>query len=340
MVLIAENLHIISKTTKEAIAGKNDDYILKIVGNVLKNGVNVFDLNVGPAKGPLQGALEYLTALICGHSDTFCDHLIGDGAADGAGLCGGIGGFSFDTSNFDEMRLGFASVSSDIAEKSFLNSVSADSEKLKAGLKIALKYASNLIALTFSPAKGIAKTSDERLEMAFSIYESALNEGIMPEKIYFDPLILPVSAAQEQANVVLETIRMLKEGLPDTKTVIGLSNISNGSPKEVRPLLNRVFLVLCLGAGLDGAILDGLDSETIRIYRVVKKFASNDGKNADGVNSLSEVDSLYCSLYNSVNSFSDIFDLEFNKDDKEQCNIIKTAKVLLNKEIYSHSFLK
>ncbi len=317
MVLIAENLHIISPTTKEAIVKRYDDYILKIAHNVLACGVDIFDLNVGPAKGELKESLPYLTKLIKDNCKVSIK-------------------FSFDTSNFDEMELGFSSIDKNCAEKSFLNSICADDAKMEAGFRIANKYNPNIIALTFNPKDGIKKTSDERMELGLSIYEKALCEGILENKLYFDPLVLPVSVAQEQANTVLETIRMMKEGMGEINTVIGLSNISNGSPLKIRALLNRVFLVLAMGAGLDSAIIDGFDKETIRIYNMVKEncMLQNNPQNS----LLSPLDSLYCSLYNAVNSFCDIDDIVFDKNNIDMINIMKAARILLNKEIYSHSF--
>lgn len=315
MVLIAENLHIISKATKEAILGKDDDYLLSIVKNVNKNGPDIFDLNIGPAKGGLSGAFGYLTKLI----DT---SLNGDAK------------FSFDTSNFDEMAFGFESIGAKTASDSFLNSVCAEDDKIKKGFEIVNRFDSNVIALAFNPKTGISKNSDERMELAVSIYENALNYGILENKIYFDPLVLPVCVAQDAANTVLETIRMIKEGLPGTKTIIGLSNISNGCPKETRPLINRVFLALAMGAGLDSAIVDGLDNETIRVYNMLKEYESSCFVSKNGV------DTLYCSLYNALNTFFDVDEIEFDRNDINQVNIVKCARILLNREIYSHSFIK
>ncbi len=306
MVLIAENIHIISKTTKEAILQKNDKYILNIVNNVLSNGIDVFDLNVGPAKGALEGSISYLTRLISEKFDV---------------------NFSFDTSNFGEMKSGFGALKQSQTSSCFINSICADENKKKAGFDIAVENNANIIALAFNPESGIAKTSDERLELAFSIFEDAMSNDINQDKLYFDPLVLPVSAAQNQANVVLETIRMLKEAMPESHIIIGLSNVSNGSPKELRPLLNKVFLALCMGAGLDSAILDGLDLETIRIYNMILNK-----------NPISAVDKLYFSLYNFMNTFSDFNEIQADDNDLNQVNILRAAKILLNKEIYSHSF--
>lgn len=310
MVLIAENLHIISKVTKEAILKRDDEYITNIVKKALQKGFTTFDLNIGPAKASLSGSMEYLTNLLNKNFDV---------------------DFSFDTSNFDEMRAGFKVLSSKKAEKSFLNSVCSDIDKMNSGFEIAGEYGANLVALAFDPKKGIAKTSDERLELSFNIFENAAGAGILEDKLYFDPLVLPLSAAQEQANIVLETIRMLKEGMGEVHTIIGLSNISNGSPKEIRPLLNRVFLVLAMGAGLDSAIVDGFDAETLRVYNMLSSHKVNPKEQ-------SSLDRLYFSLYNAINSFGDIDEISYDKNNRDEVNIIKAARVLLNKEIYSHSF--
>ena len=193
---------------------------------------------------------------------------------------------------------------------------------------LALEFDSNLIALTLSKETGIPKTSDGRLEIAFEIYEKCMEKGIDSSKIFFDPLILPVSVDQSQAVEALNTIKMIKESFePPIKTVIGLSNISNGSPKEMRGLINRVFAVLAYGAGLDAAIIDAKDVELVRIFRMLEKQSPHNG-----------IDELYISLANMISDFSDLSDIIYDKSSAEQTKIIKTAGILLNNEIYSHSF--
>jgi len=67
--------------------------------------------------------------------------------------------------------------------------------------------------------------------------------GISNEDICVDPIILPVSTAGEGqgfAVACLEFIKILEDVLPNVKSTVGLSNISNGVPSELRPLLNRV----------------------------------------------------------------------------------------------------
>lgn len=300
MILIGENIHVISKSVQNALIERDEEFINSLIE--LQKNMDYADLNVGPAKKTLAGILPWLAGLV--KNTTL--------------------GISFDTSNFDEMKKGLEVFSG----KTFLNSTSSDEPRLTDMIDLALEYDSNLIALTLSKETGIPKTSDGRLEIAFEIYEKCLQKGFDSEKLFFDPLILPVCVDQGQALEALNTIKMIKESFdPPVKTVIGLSNISNGCPKDLRPLINRVFGVLASGAGLDAAIVDAKDLELVRIFRMLETASP-----------WSDVDRLYIELAAMVHDFGEIDDIEYDKNSQEQSNIIKTAKILLNKDIYSHSF--
>lgn len=301
MILIGENIHVISKSVREALVSRDEKFIGELVK--LQKNMDYIDLNVGPAKGDMERILPWLSSIVKKESDL---------------------NISFDTTNFDEMKRGLEAFSG----KSFINSTSKDEPRLNKMTDLALEFDSNLIALTLSKETGIPKTSDGRLEIAFEIYEKCMEKGIDSSKIFFDPLILPVSVDQSQAVEALNTIKMIKESFePPVKTVIGLSNISNGSPKEMRGLINRVFAVLAYGAGLDAAIIDAKDVELVRIFRMLEKQSPHNG-----------IDELYISLANMISDFSDLSDIIYDKSSAEQTKIIKTAGILLNNEIYSHSF--
>ncbi len=176
---------------------------------------------------------------------------------------------------------------------------------------------------------GIPKTPDERMELAMNIIDKTTSMEIDNSKVWIDPLILPICAAQEQAVVSLDTIRMIKESFdPEVKTIIGLSNISNGCPNELRPLINRTFFALALGCGLDGAIVDALDVKTLEVYQAIK---SQNARNS--------AEKMYIELYNTMQNFGEIEDIKYDKNDIEQHSIYRSATILLNKEIYSHSFV-
>jgi 5-methyltetrahydrofolate corrinoid/iron sulfur protein methyltransferase len=301
MTLIGENLHIISPTTKEAIIARDEAFVLDLIKKQFDAGVDCADLNIGPAKAKLEGAMGWLVELIVKN--------FGDVS------------LSLDTTSAKELEEGFSLLKG--ASNCFLNSATADEARLLATAEIAHKYGANLIALTLDNTSGIPKTSDERLELALSMLEVINSKGIENEKVYFDPLVLPVCVEQSQALTALEAIRMFKESFdPEVKTIVGLSNVSNGCSAKNRALINRVFLALALGSGLDAAILDAFDKETLKVYNDIKG-----GKNTD---------SLYFKLYEMSKNLTELEEISYNED---ETHIFKTAQILLNRQIYTHSFL-
>ncbi len=299
MILIGENIHIISKSVKSALENRDEIFIRNLIE--IQQDMDVIDLNVGPSKGKLENIFEW--------------------------LCNFTGNkpISFDSSNIEAITEGLKLYNS---EYYFINSTSADDDRLEKLSDLALKYGCNLIALSMTKEDGIPRSADERIELVFKIYEKCMDKGISSDKLYFDPLILPVKADQSQALEALNTIKTIKESFePPVNTLIGLSNISNGMPANIRPVVNRVYGVLAYGAGLDAAIIDAKDKELLRIFIMLE---TNEPKN--------KTDELYINLANMIQCFGELEDIIFDKNDFDQSVIIKTAEVLLNKTIYSDSF--
>lgn len=300
MKLIGENIHIISKSVREALENKNKNFIKNLIK--IQDNVDCIDLNIGPARGKLDKIFDWLIPLAQGKN------------------------VSLDSTNVQALVEGMKLVSNPC--DCFINSTSKDIEKLDRLTDLAAEYKSNLIALALSRETGIPKTADGRLEIVFEIYEKCMEKGIESDKVYFDPLILPICADQSQALESLNTIQMVKESFePKVNTIIGLSNISNGCPKLLRPMINRVYATLAFGAGLDAIILDAKDLELIKILKMLES------KNPE-----TSIEHLYFNLANAIQNFEDISEIEFDKNDIREQNIIKTAEILLNKTIYSDSF--
>ncbi len=299
MITIGENIHIISKSVREALEKKDENFIKNLIK--FQQNLDCIDLNVGPAKGKLDKVFEWLIPLA------------------------GDKNISLDSTNSQAIIEGFNMIKN--SENCFINSTSKDENRLEILSDLALKKNCNLIALAMSKETGIPKTSDGRLEIVFEIYEKCMEKGIEENKIFFDPLILPVKADQSQAIEAISSIRMIKESFENVKTVIGLSNISNGVPNEFRSLVNRVFYVLAYGAGLDAVILDAKDSELLRIIKMLESNSPS-----------SVVDNLYVQLADTIKNFGEIEEIEYDRSNYDLQNIMKTAYILTNKNIYSDSF--
>jgi 5-methyltetrahydrofolate corrinoid/iron sulfur protein methyltransferase len=145
--------------------------------------------------------------------------------------------------------------------KVIINSTTADPDKLEVLVSLAKHYNSRLIGLTIS-AKGIPQDKDQRMELAANIVATCVDKGFPVEDLYLDPIVLPVNVAQAQMKDILESMREFKViSDPPPKTIIGLSNISQGA--KARSLINRTFLTMAVAYGLDAAILDPKDSELL-----------------------------------------------------------------------------
>lgn len=306
MKLIAENIHVISKITKEAFLNRDEDYIKNIMLKIIKQNPDWIDLNVGPSKGKFEGTIEWLTKI----EQQLCNIPL-----------------SFDSTNIEEIEKGLKFIQN--TQSCIINSTNADDIRLEKFSSIAAKYNTSLIALTLNSETGIPKEAEERLNLAFKIIETCESKGLGHNKIIFDPLVLPVCIEQSQAKVSLDAIRMLKESFdPPILTTIGLSNISNGVPKHLRSQINIVYLVMAMGSGLDSAIVDIFDEELLRVHKMIQENTPK-----------TSYDELYLNIFNTFQNYGEIEELVFDKNDENQIKIIKTAKILMNKEVYSACYI-
>ena len=81
MILIGENIHIISPVIRTALLERNESVILSLLDK--QKAMDFADLNVGPAKGEFSGILTWLAGVV----------------EEESGL-----NISFDTTNADEME--------------------------------------------------------------------------------------------------------------------------------------------------------------------------------------------------------------------------------------------
>ncbi|HKD11913.1 MAG TPA: dihydropteroate synthase, partial [Thermoanaerobaculia bacterium] len=149
--------------------------------------------------------------------------------------------------------------------KSILNSVNLEDgeERFRAVVPLAQKYGAALVVGTIDedPEHGMGVTRQRKLEIARRSFTLLTEKyGVPPEDIFFDPLVFPCGTGDEKyvgsAVETIEGIRAIKGEFPQTKTILGISNVSFGLPEAGREVLNSVFLYHCVKAGLDLAIVN------------------------------------------------------------------------------------
>ncbi|WP_448517533.1 homocysteine S-methyltransferase family protein [Pseudothermotoga sp.] len=144
--------------------------------------------------------------------------------------------------------------------RAVLNSATCDEKHLLPRIELIKRYGGMLIVLCME--KDIPEHSEDRVKLAKKAVEILKAKGVDLERVFFDPLVLPIGAKKDH-RVTVETVRKLKEmGL---KTSIGLSNLSFGLPE--RESVNAAFLSLCMDAGLSAAIMNSKEQTTMSVLR-------------------------------------------------------------------------
>jgi len=291
MVLIGENIHIISKAVSLAIKERNLKLIHELAIAQTKAGVDYIDLNLGPVRKTPEETTGWLVKTVQEVSPL---------------------PLSIDTLNPVAMEAGLRLCK----KRPLLNSASGRTDSKAQMLPLAKKYNTDVV-LSVLTDKGCPPDVDSRTESIMETVAYANELGIPTEDIWVDPMILPVSADQKQVREAVEFVKILSDLLPGIKSTVGLSNVSNGTPEELRGILNRTYMVMMGRCGLYSAIVDALDKELIALNRgempniIDLIYKTMDGENID-LSSLSS---------------------------KEQ-DYVKTTRVLMGETLYSHAWLE
>jgi 5-methyltetrahydrofolate corrinoid/iron sulfur protein methyltransferase len=254
MILIGENINIMSKTIGPALKERNPAPIQELAQAELKAGMDYLDLNIGPARKEGDALMQWVVDTVQKVASK---------------------PLSLDTTNLTAMEAGLK-VAKNVP---LMNSISLQPDRMEQGLTLAKKYNADLIGLLWG-AEGMPRDANERAMHAVDFVYKANQLGIPNEKIWIDPIVSPISAEINQVKACIEFMMMLAEIAPGCRSVVGLSNISNGTPNNLRPWLNRTYFMMLMRHGLHSAIVDAFDTDLIKIAR---------GERADIVNVVHQV---------------------------------------------------
>ena len=302
MRIIGENIHILSPKVKEAIANRDRKFFQESAVRQVEAGAWAVDLNIGPQKKLGHEILPWLVEAVQEVVDV--------------PLC-------LDTTNLGAIE----AACEIIKQQPIINSTSAEAERLEKVPLVAKKYNTKLIGLTME-AEGIPISADARVNIALEKLIPRCEEVGMPlEDLIIDPLVLTVSGCQQYVPECVEAVRTLQ--VTGAGVQVGLSNVSNAVPNEMRPLINRVYCVMLMGAGLDTMIADPMDKHQNEFIRIVEQ---RDDSAALG--------RLLLALYDAVAAGEELSADAVDFSDPDQAAVWKTVQILLNKVIYADSYLR
>jgi 5-methyltetrahydrofolate corrinoid/iron sulfur protein methyltransferase len=272
MLVIGEKVNVMSKTIGPAMKERDPEPVRRMVIHQVEGGADVLDINLGPAT---KGGPEMMTWVVQTVQEAVPD----------TRLC-------LDTMNPDAMRAGL-----EICKlQPIINSTSAERARLETFLPLAKTFDAEIIGLAMTE-KGVSRDANERLMAATDIMGAMMEYDVPLDRLYLDPLLLPISVAQHQANEALEAIAMFKQlNDPPLKTVVGLSNIYNGCPEHVKSPLAAAFLTLLIPAGLDAAIMDPNDELQMAVVNSDESALADDEAISRSISVLRN-ETLYCNSY-------------------------------------------
>jgi 5-methyltetrahydrofolate corrinoid/iron sulfur protein methyltransferase len=290
LILIGESIHVISKDVSDSLRERNPEVIRQLAISQTKAGADYIDVNLGPAKKDPEESTGWLVDTIQAVTDL---------------------PLSIDTLNSTAMEAGLKACK----KRPLLNSASGKATSKEKMLPLAVKYKTDVVISVITDA-GCPPDIDSRTESIMETVALANDMGIPNEDIWVDPIILPISNAQQQVTEAIEFIGILQDLLPGVKSTVGLSNVSNGAPEHLRGILNRTYMVMLGRKGLYSAIADVLDEELVKINKgqlprivdLIYKVMDGESINPAGLS-------------------------------KNEQDYVKTAGVLLSQTLYSDAWL-
>ncbi len=234
MYVIGERINGMFTDVKKAIKQRNADVISDLAQRQVRAGAKALDLNVGPAARDAGEAMLWMAQAVRKVTDV---------------------PIALDTAKLDVMKYLAERVEGEI----ILNSTKADPEIAAEYIALAAGRNAGLIGLTID-ADGVPGNVEKRVELGAQIVALAMDASLPMDKLFIDPIILPVNVAPKTPKHCMQAIMQLKSfSDPPPHLMLGLSNVSQRCSN--RSLINSTYLAMCVAHGLDAAIFDPLDEQ-------------------------------------------------------------------------------
>ncbi|MGE5474994.1 MAG: dihydropteroate synthase [Ignavibacteriales bacterium] len=249
MIIIGEKINTSIKSINEAVLLENEGAICEIAKKQVEYGANYLDINCGTFVEQEIPKMKWLISTIRKVNDI--------------PMC-------IDSPNHEVVRAGLQILNT---SNVIINSITAEKQRWDHFLPLVTEFNASVIALCMND-EGIPDNSEDRLKIAFDIANEFSAQGIKPDRIYFDPMVKPISTNSQNALITLETMKCISKEIPEAHITCGLSNISYGLP--VRKLLNQAFLVSAIFAGLDTAIVNPMDKNLMSLVYASETLTGKD----------------------------------------------------------------
>jgi len=158
-------------------------------------------------------------------------------------------------------------------EPPIINYYSADEKNPDDLLALVNKTKSSLIIRALKGS--VPSTLEAKLLIIEDLLEKANAADIPNERLFADPSVVHISKGMGQEHLLNahESIVVLNEMVdPPLNTVIWLSNVTAGLPKNLKSMVASSYLSYLAGAGLNAVLVDVMDREVMKTIYLIKTF--------------------------------------------------------------------
>ncbi len=250
MQIIGESLNGTIPSVAKAIAAHDSNFVTNLAQRQVECGADIIDVNAGGVPGGDECKdLVWMVNLV---QDAVTVPLV------------------LDSPNPDALR---AAIAVYRGPGLILSSINAEEEQIEALLPLAVEKNCGLVALCMAEST-IPADPEGRVAVAGKLIERAVQAGLRPENLYVDPLAMTLSVDYHVGQIVLGTLRLIRERFPQVKTLCGVSNIGFNMPQ--RRLLNRAFVAMLMALGLEAFMVDVRDAELMATLLSAAAVAGRD----------------------------------------------------------------
>ncbi len=295
MILFGESLNVISKKIGAAFKERDPEPIKAEAISQKEKGMDYIDINLGPAKKDGTDLMPWVCQVV--------QEVVPEIP------------LLLDTSNIDAIEASLK-VLQPSDKPHIINSIMARPERYEKMIPLAAEYDADFVALMWGP-DGLPRDENERAALCVELCYAANEAGIANEKIWIDGIVTPVNIQQPQAIALLNFQAMIQDICPGAQSTCGLSNISNGPPEHLRPIINQTYAIMLQYYGMASIIADPLDTPLTAIAK---------GENPD--------------LVNFIYSLMDGNAVDPASLEKDMSDYYKTYQVIMGDILFSDSYLE
>jgi 5-methyltetrahydrofolate corrinoid/iron sulfur protein methyltransferase len=296
MLLIGESLNVISTKIGRAFKERDPKPIQEEALFQREKGMDFIDINLGPAKKDGHELMPWVVQVV--------QEVVDDVP------------LALDTSNIDAIEESLKVIKEVPGKPHLCNSIMVRPERYERMVPMVAEYGCDFVALMWGP-EGLPRDENERAALAVELLYFANEAGIPNEKIWVDGIVTPVNIQQQQLMSLMDFMAMLQDIAPGAKSTCGLSNISNGPPEHLRPILNQTYMVMLERHGMHSVISDPMDDGLTAIAK---------GQRQD------VVDLIYGLMDGDRPDMGGL--------SKEMQDFVKTFDVIMGNTLYSDSWLE